>query len=178
MWVQLQVATISIFLAEDHDNMTPAYIALLIGALSASWVSRENLRGILWIVASQIAFWLPVLYWDFSLPLPMLFVAICDATIVYALYKYGEERWEEWLMIIYLFSILTSFSAQAITLMDQTFNIYAYSWSLYILNWLAVFLVGTTSGLRRVDRDRSSLAFANWSFVFGRSRTMARKEEE
>lgn len=157
--------------------MTPAYLALLVGALSASIISRENLRGIFWVIAAQLAFWLSILYWDFNLPLPMLVAAVFDATIVYYLYKYGKERWEEWLMCVFLLSILTNFAAQAFVLIDANFNIYIYSWALYVLNWLAILGIGMISGFKRRDYARDFVAFSNWSTIFGRERIMARQKE-
>lgn len=156
--------------------MTAAYIALLIGALSASWVSRINLRGILWLFASQIAFWVSVLYWDLALPLPFLIAAIFDSLIVYYIFKYGKEKWEEWLMLIFTGSILVNFAAQALTIIDNNFNIYAYSWALYIMNWAVVILIGTISGLKELNYDRNSLPFSNWSSFLGVTRLMGKEE--
>jgi hypothetical protein len=156
--------------------MTAAYIALLIGALSASWVSRINLRGILWLLASQVAFWLSVLYWDLFLPLPFLIAAIFDSLIVYYIFKYGEEKWEEWLMLIFTGSILINFVGQALTAIDINFNIYAYSWSLYIINWIAIILIGTISGLKDLNYDRTSIPFSNWSSFLGVTRLMDKEK--
>lgn len=163
------------FVVEAHDKMTGAYIALLIGALSASFVLRDNLRGILWLGLGQLVFWTNILYWDLSLPLPMLFVAICDASIVYAIYVYGKEKWEEWVMLIFVGSILTSFAAQAMVIINEGFNIYSYSWALYILNWIAVIIVGTMSGFKKAGYGRDFVPLADWSTFLGRERIVERK---
>lgn len=153
----------------------PAYIALLIGALSASLVSRSNLRGIFWLVLGQVAFWLPMLYWDFVLPLPMLFCSICDTLVVYSIYNFGKEKWESWIMFIYVASILTSFSAQGMVILNENFEIHIYSWVLYVLNWAAIFVVGTASGFKKAGYGTDFFAFANWTTIFGRERAVAKK---
>lgn len=156
--------------------MTAAYIALLIGALSASLISRINLRGILLLFGSQLAFWISLLYWDLSLPLPFLFAAICDSLLVYSIFKYGREKWEEWFMLIFVGSILVNFVGQASTILNENFNIYIYSWSLYVMNWISIILIGTISGLKGATNDRNYLAFADWSSFLGVKRTMVKKE--
>lgn len=153
-----------------------AYVALLFAAMAASWVSRINLRGILWIALMQVVFWLGVLYWDFALPLPFMIAAVADSLIVYALFKYGKEKWEEWLMFIFISSILANFAGQFFSISFENFNIYAYSWTLYVLNWAAIILIGTISGMMEGKYDRDYIAFNNWSTVFGVPRSVYTKE--
>lgn len=156
--------------------MTAAYIALLLGAVSASWISRINLRGIVWLCLSQLVFWASVLYWDLLLPLPFLIAATLDSLIVYYIFKFGKEKWEEWLMLIFTGSILVNFSAQAATILNPDFNIHLYSWILYLMNWAAIFLIGTISGLKDVSYDRNSIAFADWTSFLGFTRIMDKEK--
>lgn len=158
--------------------MTGAYIALLVGALSASFISRDNLRGILWLVMAQVSFWLSLLYWDFSLPLPMLFAAICDSIVVYTIYVYGKEKWEEWLMLLFVGFILTNFAGQATVILNENFDIHIYSWILYVINWVALLIIGTASGFKEAGYGRDFVPFADWTTFLGHERTMARKTKE
>ena len=157
--------------------MTPVYIALLLGAVSAGIISRNNMRGVYWLIAFQAAFWLPVLYWDFSLPSPMLFGVICDAFIILALYKYGQEKWEEWCMGIYVLSILTTFAVLATIILQPKFDVYIFSWAKYLLNWMAILVIGSVSAFRSSGYDDIG-AFANWTHFLGRERALARPHFE
>lgn len=156
--------------------MTAAYIALLLGAVSASWISRINLRGIFWLFISQIIFWLSVLYFDLLIPLPFLVVATLDAIAVGLIFKYGKEKWEEWIMLIFTSSIFVGFAAQLLNVFNISFNIYMYSWIMYVLNWSIIFIVGTISGLKVLNYDRNSLALSNWSSFLGYARIMDTKK--
>lgn len=156
--------------------MTAVYIALLVGAVSASLISRENLRGIFWIVASQACFWLSLLYWDLSGPVPFLVAATFDAIVVGLIYKYGKYMWEKWLMFLFTACILSNFAAQAFQIMIPSFNIYIHSWTLYAINWGMILYLGSISGLARVEDVRNYLAFANWSTLFGRKRFVEKEE--
>lgn len=158
--------------------MTAAYVALLVGALSASIISRENLRGILWLIMAQLSFWISVLYWDLNLPLPMLFAAICDSIVVYTIYMYGREKWEEWLMLVFVGFILTNFAGQAMVILNENFNIYIYSWLLYIINWIALLIIGTASGFKEAGYGRDFVPFSDWTTFLGYKRTMAAKTKD
>lgn len=157
--------------------MTGAYIALLVGAVSASLISRNNLRGMLWIAASQLAFWISVLYWDLALSLPLLFAAICDSIIVLLIYKYGKYTWEKWLMVMFSACILTNFLTQGFIIFNESFNIYISSWTLYLLNWSMIIFIGSISGLAKLNNVTSYIAFSNWSTFLGRKRIMERQED-
>lgn len=123
--------------------------ALLIGAVLTAVVSISDHRALLWIALGAADFALTTTYARHAAPwMPAAFVTgIADASVTFLIIAIARTRWERALGYIFQGMVLVSFVRLA-GLLESHF---AYVVTLELANWAALFVIGGTAIVRRVD---------------------------
>lgn len=129
--------------------------------LLSLWAS--NGRGAVWICAILLDMMLSTWAWTSGHPYAAVITAACDFTLCIAIYQFGRNRWEQWLFLLYQFSMLTSIFAHAASIfapgwMDHD----TYSSILEAVNYSAFLLIGTISGIHIASDREDILALRPW----------------
>jgi hypothetical protein len=138
--------------------MNEFQIALLIGAVIASFLSLRLPRAQLWILTMAAAFIFPTVWQRADLPFHPAITLGCDAGVCLAIYFLGLEKWEIGLYRIFQASVLTSliFLAGPLEVFGAVFHMgnYGYVVLLEAWNWLALLLIGGV-GLSEMLKGRA-----------------------
>lgn len=147
--------------------MTVVDLAIFAGVLIAALLSRSNKRGLLWLSLILFSYVLSSTWWRSELPAPELVTGLADAFICFAIFYLGRDRWELWLWRLSQISLLTSTVYLANNIFSWGMISHeTYSIVLELLNWIAIFFVGTISAMMSKGLTNGRV-FDPWVSVFG-----------
>lgn len=138
--------------------------ALLIGSIITAAVAWRVPRALLWILAGAASFVASVAWARYSLPMPPLFTACCDAAACLTIYAYARKEWELKLFALFRASVFVSliyFCAAFVW--PKAASHWLYVTILEAINWTALLLILGTWASQRIGShvgDRPSGAWA------------------
>jgi hypothetical protein len=135
-------------------------VAAFVLALS---IAAGNRRGALWVVAIVVNLMLSTAAWVVHVPYAAAVVAVLDFSLCVLIYQFGRNRWEQWMFLLYQFSMLVSILYLATMVWAPGYVDHdLYSTILEGVNYFSFLLIGTISGIQITSHDRDRFAFRTW----------------
>jgi hypothetical protein len=147
--------------------MTLVDVFALAITVSMAFLSARYPRGLVWIAAIAVDYFLSTNYWRTGMGEPVLFAGLCDAAVCIAVLFTGTRMWEMWLCTAMLTSVLANFIFAALIWqgMDAGYH-EAYSFVVECISVSALLLIGFTGSQERRGKE-DAVAFHSWRTVFG-----------
>lgn len=147
--------------------MTTVDTIYLAAALAVCIVSYRNLRGIAWLLALAVGYFVSGMFWRLEVGNGELVAGLCDAAVCAAIFVLGRYRWELWLWLLSQLSLLVNILYLVNNLSGaRVIDHETYSIALEALNGVAFLLIGGVSAFQHVGMTDGS-AFRPWVSVLG-----------
>lgn len=121
-------------------------LALLIGAISAGMLVRDDRRSLIWIIAGAASFIISTAYQRSGLPGWPVATALCDAALCLLIYVGGRFQWELVLWKVWQTSVLISI----LYVYNWIPSRYVYVTALEVANWCALIVISGAAISRQV----------------------------
>lgn len=143
--------------------MDPFELALLIGAVVAAIICRNDKRALAWIALGSLNFAITTTYARYASPAfpASVFAGICDGWTAILIIVCRRHLWERRLAVVFMAMLLVSF-LRTVGLADR----FAYVIALEVLNWVALLVVIHPRIMRLADEY---MARTNWRGGLARS---------
>lgn len=134
--------------------MSSFQIALLVGAVVAALLSWKLERAWLWIAAGAASFVASTAWARYGLPLPVLFTAVCDASVCLLIYGLARQRFELLLYQLFQASVLVSIVFLTMQFISpEKAHHWFYVAILEALNWAALALISATGIMQWISAN-------------------------
>lgn len=145
-----------------YETMQLAMALIVVGL--SMWAG--NVRGAAWIAAIVVNLVISTAAWTNGAPYAAAIVAALDFSLCVLLYQFGRNRWEQWMFLLYQFSMLVGILyLGAVTWAPGYVDHDLYSTLLEAVNYSAFLLIATISGIQVSSHDRNRAAFRAWSRI-------------
>lgn len=154
--------------------MTSIDTVFLVMVVGIAAVSIKVPRALGWLAAMTVSYFVSSIYWRHGAGSGELVAGLCDAAVVTAIVVWARYRWEMWVSLVYLTSLLVNIVYLASNLAGGSAIPHdAYSITLEALNAAALFIIGGVAAFQISGRT-DARAFAPWSHIFGFARPVGR----
>ena len=112
-------------------------LSLLIFAFITALISKNNIRGLVWISAAMLNFMLCIGYYELQLPHHPGFVLFLDLSLCIVIDIYRKYEWELQIYNLFRISVIVSICRIFELPLTETF----YTPVLELINWLVLIIV-------------------------------------
>lgn len=125
------------------SSVDTIYIA---AALAMAFLAIRNPRGLLWIAGLAASYFISGAYWRAGGGNAELVAGLCDATLAVLILIFHQRLWEMWIaLIVVLCGIVNFVFLGGAILSPEPWPHEVYSYTLELLNALALFTIGSVS---------------------------------
>jgi hypothetical protein len=154
--------------------MTPIDVVFLGLVSGLALVSIGVPRALFWLAVITVSYFVSGFYWRTGMVGGELVAGLCDAAVVALLVLLAAYRWEMWVALVFLVSLLVNITFLTSNLVGGGLIPHeAYAITLEALNAIALFTIGGVAAFQRKGRTSGS-AFRPWLSVFGFARPVGR----